>query len=336
MKKKRFLIGIDVGGTKILTGLLDSNFRILATEKLAVDPHKGEKVFFESIVDSVDSVLASGKVKRRDIMALGMGCPGMIRIPEGIVTLSPNIAFLRNYPLRNRLLRRFKVPVAVENDVNAGLYGEYKFGAARNARHVFGIFLGTGVGGAMILDGELYHGASGGAGEIGHTFLNVPSLLHASDRGGTVESLTGRHAIASEAALLILKQQARELFKKAGTDTRRIKSKALLKAVQGGDTAVRELIVNKAQLIGIAMANVVNLLNPEVIVLGGGLVEAMGSLIVPVARATMKQTAMPPLARPVKVVAAKLGDYAIVKGAARLAYDAALEGKASGKRGFRG
>lgn len=319
--KKKYAIGIDVGGTKILTGILNRKFEVIASEKVKLDAHKGEKCFIQVLSQSIENVLSEVKGSVKQLSAIGVGCPGMIKNPQGIIKLSPNIAFLENYPLREKLSRLFRVPVFIENDVNAGLYGEQQFGAARGFRHVAGIFMGTGVGGALILNGKLYRGATGAAGEIGHTFLCLPSSLRNLDKSGTVENLTGRLAISTEAALLMMKQKAPALAKETGFDLRKIKSKALLRSVTSGDTAVRKLIEEKARVIGIAMANVVNLLNPERIVLGGGVMEAMGAYILPEAREVMQVYAMGPIVKSVKVVPAKLKDYAIVMGAAKLAYD---------------
>lgn len=320
-RRKSYLIGIDVGGTKVLTGLLNSNFEILSTKKNKVDPHKGEKAFFKSLEESILSVCDDAEIKSGQIKAIGVGCPGMILNPKGIVTLSPNISFMKNYPFREKLMRRFKVPVIVENDVNAGLYGEFQFGAAKGFQNVAGIFLGTGVGGALVLNGEIYRGSSGAAGEIGHTFLSIPSFLPGTEREGTLEGMIGRLRVASDAGYLMMKQQAPHLYESVGFDVKKIKSKALTRSIEGGDEAVLNLIYNKARLLGIAMANVVNLLNPEVIVLGGGLMEAMEKKILPVAREVMKALAMPPIVKNVRVVPAKLQDYAIVKGAAKLVVD---------------
>ncbi len=323
MKKrgKKYFIGIDIGGTKILTALLNESFEIVATQKARVDAHQGEKVFFQSLVDGVETVCQEAELKPTQIALIGIGCPGIIENLKGVILLSPNISFMKNYPLGEKVSRRFKVPVLVENDVNAGLYGEHEFGAAKGTNHVVGIFLGTGVGGALILDGKIYRGATGAAGEIGHTFLKPPSLLSSLEREGTLEALVGRLAISAEAGLLVLKQQAPKLYSEIEYDVKKIKSRVLLKSIEGGDKAIQNLIEDKGRLLGLSMANVVNLLNPEMIVLGGGVVESLGSWIVRPAQETMRQYALAPMVKSVKVVTAKLGDFAIVKGAAKLAFD---------------
>ncbi len=312
---KKYLIGIDIGGTKVLAGLLRPNFSIIATEKMKVDPSRGLGAFIKMLTGAIQELLLENNLTAKNILAIGIGCPGIIDPDTGVVQVSPNLSFLKKYPLKSVLQKTFRVPVAVENDVNAGLYGEQQFGAAKNAKHVLGIFLGTGVGGALIFDGKLYRGATRAAGEIGHTFMNLP---FGPDHRPTLENMTGRLALAADAGLLLLKQKAPHLYKDAGTDLRGLKSGAFARAIRAGDAEVKKLILIKARVLGISMANAVNLLSPELIVLGGGLVEALGFLILPEAEKTMRQFAMPDLVKPVKVRAAVLGDYAVMLGAAKL------------------
>lgn len=318
-KKRKYVIGIDLGGTKMLTGVLNKKFRILATEKTRMQVDKGEKYFFNAIVESVFHVLDEVKAGMESIYAIGVGCPGIIDVKEGVVVSSPNISFLKNYPLGKKLSKYFDVPVVLENDVNAGLYGELQFGSAKGYSDVIGIFLGTGIGGALIFDGKLFRGAIGAAGEIGHTLVNPMGAMCGCGKRGCLETEIGRPAIASEAAVLALKNHAPKLMKISGTDISKIKSGALEAAIEAGDRSIKNLVKNKSRMLGIAMANLVNVLNPELIVLGGGLVEAMGKIIVPEAEDSMHQYAMDALVKNVKVVPATLKDYAIVKGAAKLA-----------------
>jgi len=318
-KTKRWTVAIDIGGTKILSCLLDRSYRIQAEYKAKVEANRGEKKFFKSLAESIEVLFESKKLSRKHLSAIGVGCPGMIDASKGSIKLSPNIAFLKNYPLAEKIRKVFRVPVVVENDVNAGLYGEQQFGAAVGYKHVAGIFLGTGVGGALILNGDIYRGATGAAGEIGHTFLYGPSMMSHNPKAGTVEALSGRLQVAAEAGLLILKQQAPTLYETIDFDIKKIKSKTIIRAIRSGDSALQELIVHKAKLIGLAMANIVNLLNPQLIVLGGGVMEAMGPMILPVARQSMREFAMEPIVKSVKVVAAKLKDYSVIYGAASLA-----------------
>ncbi len=316
---KKFLIGIDIGGTKVLAGLLKPDFSIVATQKLKVEAHRGRAHFFNELTSAIDELLVENELTLKNLTAIGVGCPGIIDPATGVVRVSPNISFLKNCPLKKMLKKKFRVPVAVENDVNAGLYGEQQFGAAKNAKHVVGIFLGTGVGGALIFDGKLYRGFTQAAGEIGHTFMTIPSSQ--DEPRPTLENMTGRLAISADAGWLLMKQKAPALFKNTGTDLKNLKSGALARSVRAGDLEIKKMIQAKARVLGIAMANVVNLVSPELIILGGGLTEALHMVIIPEAEKTMRAYAMQDLVRPVKVRAAKLGDYAVMLGAAKLATD---------------
>ncbi len=319
MNTKKYLLGLDLGGSKILVVLLDLKFRVLSEHKERMDISKGFSHFLSLLRESISTVLLKAKVTQKQILTLGVGSAGLIHPKEGKILFSPNIPFLKNCSLKEKLQSEFKIPVVIENDVNAGLYGEFRLGAAKGFSHMAGIFMGTGVGGALILDGKLYRGAFGGAGEIGHTWIHAPD--DPKDFRGTVEGLAGRLAIASDASLLLLRHQSPALFKKVGYDVRKIKSSVLSESIHEGDKALENLLLQKAKIVGIAMANLVNLLNLEVIVLGGGLVEAMENLIVPTATMTMKQYALKPLAEKVKVIASKLGDHAVAIGAAILALE---------------
>lgn len=314
-------LGVDIGGTKILAVLFDQKFSILEKNKKKVEPNEGEKHFFKTLISSIEGVLDEGKTDISEISSIGLGCPGMIDFSRGVIKLSPNLSFLENYSLKEKVEDYFKKPVTLENDVNAGIYGEQQFGAAKNFQNVVGVFMGTGVGGGLIFNGELYRGSGGAAGEIGHMFMNLPSFLDTGEKFGTLEDLTGRLKISSEAVFIAMKQQAPHLYQEIGTDAGKIKSKVLLSSIENGDNAVHNLLFNKAQIIGVALANLVNILNPDRIVLGGGLVEALESLIVPVAQDTMNHFAMAPNVKGVKVVAAKLGDYSVAMGAAKLGVD---------------
>ena len=320
-KKKKFILGIDLGGTKILIGLFDRKFCLKKTVKLEMDGNRGEKFFFNSLIDEIEEVLEETGSGLGDLLTIGVGCPGIIDIYNGIVKVSSNISFFKNYPLVKKLKAKLKVPVFIENDANAALFGEQQFGAARGYREVVGVFLGTGIGGALIINGHLYRGASGGAGEIGQTFLALPSFSDFETSRQKVGALVGRNAIASEAGFLLLRQKCPHLLKEIGYNVKKIRSGALSRAIRAGDVALEELIRSRSRWLGVALANVVNILNPEMILLGGGMMEAMGKIILPEVRHEMEAYALKPLAKVVKVVPSKLKDNAVILGAAKMAYE---------------
>jgi glucokinase len=315
-KKEKAVVGIDLGATKMLVGVLRGR-KVLATVKAKTDPSGGEGEFFATIAATVARALSDAGLPSSQLAAVGAGCPGVLDYRTDRIISSANIPFIKDYPLARKLQKLFKVPAAVENDANMGLYGEQQFGAAAGCEHVAGFFLGTGIGGALILDGRLYRGSSGAAGELGHIFLDPLGPGCGCGNRGCLEALAGRLALAGEAAALAARGGAPHLMNEAGADVRKLKSGALGRAVAAGDRQLKDLVRRKAALVGLAMANIVNTLDPECIVLGGGLVEAMGDIIVPAAEESMRRHAMPDIASHVTVAPAKLGDMAIVMGAAQ-------------------
>jgi glucokinase len=234
-----------------------------------------------------------------------------------VIIDTPNIGW-KDFPLAEKLARRFKVPVAVDNDVNLGVYGEFHFGSARGGRHVFGVFPGTGIGGGIIIDGKVYHGASGAAGEVGHVIMDPAGPLCGCGHRGCLEAYAGRLPIAGQLAGLVLRGQARELAEDGGSDLRDIRSGQIADAIESGDELVEAVVRWEAARIGLVVANVVNVLSPDTVVLGGGLVEAMSKLFVEEVSRAIKKHALPFLAKFVKVVAAELGDDSVAMGAAKL------------------
>lgn len=319
--ENRYTIGIDVGGTKVLTALLDAQFRVVSEVKQKTRPEKGERHFMDTLTDTIGAVMKDGNVGRKEILGIGMGCPGFINSRTGFIVSSPNIAFLKNFPLAARLSKETGVDVCVGNDVQTGLYGEFRLGAAKGYSNVVGIFMGTGIGGAIIVNGEPYSGSSGSAGEVGHILFDPEGPLCGCGHYGCYEAYAGRLAIAAEAAITVARGRAPALLQRSGTDLKEIKSGALAKSIEDGDRAIESLLRQKAGLVGLMMANLVNILNPELIVLGGGVVEAMPGLIAREAERVMRERALFSSSRHVKVATAKLKDHSVVMGAGRRAWD---------------
>jgi glucokinase len=320
--KKDAYIGIDVGGTKSLLALFDHRFEILAEEKFRTHPEKGgARAFTVAFEQAVKSLVKKARKKRLRIKVAGMGCAGDIDMKRGVVRSSPNLAFLHGYPFRRKLERLTGAPAFVGHDVQTGLYGEFKLGAARKRRDVIGVWLGTGVGGALIIDGKLHVGACGLAGDLGNYLLHAGPAPAEAPRKDVLDNVASRPAIAGEAATLAAKHRAPTLLKMAGTDVTQIKAGDLAKAIRKGDKAVENLVRSRAHLIGTALSNLVDFLNPDMIVLGGGMSEAMPTLIRGEVRKSIDAHAAPKARKAVKVVVAKLLDHSGTVGAARLALD---------------
>jgi len=315
-------LGIDLGGTKVLAALFDERLRLIDSTLHRSDPDKGLRRFTLKLEESVSRLLGRARREGLEVRAVGAGCAGFVDPDSGVLSSCPNIPFIRDYPIARHLTRLARCPVLVGNDAQLGLYGEYKLGAAVGCRNVVGLFMGTGIGGGVIIDGTLYKGASGLAGEIGHYLLDALGPLSGSDRHGLLDDIASRHAIAAQAAAMAAKQWAPHLFREAGTNLLDIRADVLARAIRRGDSKIEELVRSRASIVGLVLANLVNFLSPEMVVLGGGMIKALGDIIVPEAERTMRRHALPPIARSVRVVAARLGDLAVAMGAAKWALDA--------------
>jgi glucokinase len=210
--------------------------------------------------------------------------------------------------------------------VLAGLYGEMRLGAARKSRHVIGVFLGTGVGGALAIDGRLHLGASGRAGDIGNYLLHTVDVSTEGRRKQVLDGVASRTAIAGDAAILAAKRRSPALREAAGTDVQDITSGSIAKAIRKGDKVLEELVKSRVSVAGAALSNLVDFLNPDMVVLGGGLVEAMPGLIKREIRKSIDAHATPKAAKAVTVEVAELRNHAGTTGAACLAVDM-LSGK---------
>jgi glucokinase len=316
---KRGTIGIDIGGTKTLFALFDERFGVLDEVKVKTEADKGEKAFTKKLADALRVLLRTAEKARVSVVTVGVGCAGSVDQEAGTMELVPNIPFLEGYPLRARIAKLVGCPVTLVNDAQAGLYGEFHFGAGVGCRHVLGIFLGTGIGGALILDGTLYVGATGAAGDLGQYLLHPVGPR--ADGAGTLAEIASRTAIAGDAATLAARQRAPSLAKRAGTDVTKVQSQDLAAAIEQGDTSITDLVRSRAHSFGLAVSNLVSILNPERVVLGGGLVDAMPKLIRAEVEAAIKAYAAPRAKKAVKVAVSTLKSHAVTTGAAKMALD---------------
>jgi glucokinase len=317
---KHGAIGIDIGGTKTLFALFDNEFKIIEETKIKTIDSKNAKEFTDTVTASLSALVKKSEKLNLTLSSVGIGCAGSFD-PDGTINAAPNIPFLKKFPLRNVVAKVTSTNVVLVNDVHAGLYGEYQFGAAIGCKHVIGIFIGTGIGGAVIIDGKLYRGASGHAGDIGHYLLQPFGPLAGSDRHGVLDDVASRTAISAEAATLSLKQSAPNLMKMAGTDVKKISSNVLADAIAKGDSSIGELVRSRTHILGIVLSNLVDFLNPEMIVLGGGLTEAMPELVRSEVEAGIREHSTVHAQRVLTVVVSKLKAHAVTTGAAKLAFD---------------
>jgi glucokinase len=324
--RKHCWIGFDLGGTKMQATIYDADFKPLATKRKKTKDFRGARNGLAGITKTIEDVLQEAGVERRRLRGIGLGCPGVLDLDRGVLLHSPNLGW-RNLPLKAKLEKTFKCPVVIGNDVDVGTYGEYRFGAARQARCVVGVFVGTGIGGACVYEGKIFRGRTGSAMEVGHMHLQPKGDLCGCGRHGCLETVASRLAISAEAAEAAYRGNAPHLYELTGTDLTAIRSRTLVAAMEEGDRAVEDIVRHSIKYLGVGVATLVNLLAPDVVVLGGGMVEAMPRLYLELVRKAVREQAMRPLAKGCRIVVARLGDEAGVLGAAALAAEAGHGGR---------
>jgi glucokinase len=314
-RNNRPWIGFDLGGTKMMAAAFNADFRLVGRRRRKTKGAEGAKAGLGRIIETIRDALEEGQLAGQKLAGIGVGCPGQIDLEKGVVIDAANLGW-KNFQIRGALEEEFKCPTVVLNDVDAGVYGEYRFGAGKSARCLVGVFPGTGIGGGCVYEGKVLRGKTMSCFEIGHVQINPNGLPCGCGRIGCLETEASRLAIACASAAAAYRGEAPHLLAAAGTDLSNIRSGVLAEAIQAGDVAIERIVERAARLIGWAVGDVVNLLAPEIIVLGGGLVEAMPKLIVDEVERSARERAAPPFAKHFKVVAAKLGDDAVVRGAA--------------------
>lgn len=302
-------IGIDFGGTTIKSAVVENGALVQRGD--VIDTLQSGTA--EALVAALVAQVARLKSMRSEVRALGVGLPGIVDSTNGIVHRLSNVPGWNDVPLRDVLAAKTGLPTAIENDANAMTYGEWKFGAARHGRNVVCMTLGTGVGGGLILNGELYRGSALGAGEIGQMSLDYAGVPANYGNLGALEKYVGNAQIA---------ERAQKLYAAAGQKiaVENLTPAALNDRALDGDEIAQKLWKQLGLEIGAALANVVWLLNPDSIVIGGGVAKA-GELLFEPIRRTIRSRTMPMFYRELEVMPAILGNDAGIIGAAALALD---------------
>jgi glucokinase len=322
--KGDFFVGVDLGGTKILAGVFDEKLNCLGRNKLSTKPERGANEVIERIARSVRDAIDECDLDFKQLRAVGVGAPGAIDVSSGRVIFAPNLQW-QDVPLKKILEKDLGVPVSIENDGNSAMLGVFEAELQSKPRHVIGIFIGTGIGGGIILDGKLYSGFNGTAGEIGHMVIEVGGPKCNCGSRGCFEALASRTAIFRKIHAAVKDGQKTLLTEMLGPDLSDLRSGDLRKAIRKGDSFVEKIIEEAAEYTGIAVANFMNIFNPQTIVLGGGVIDALGDEMMAIIIETAEDYAMSGTSKGVEIVASKTGDDAGIIGAAVLARKAAKE-----------
>lgn len=312
---EKLWVGFDLGGTKMMAVVFNDRFEKLGKKRRKTRGHEGQDVGVGRIETTIREALFDAEVEAEQLSGIGVGCPSPVDMVKGVVREAVNLSWV-NMPLKALLQEQFSCPVEIANDVDMGVYGESRFGAARKATHVLGVFPGTGIGGGFVANGEIQCGAQSSCVEIGHIQIRPEGLLCGCGRYGCLETESSRMAIAAEIAKVAYRGDAPTILARAGTNISEIRSGVIAASVEAGEEAVIQIVTRAAIQIGQAVASVVHLLGPDCVVLGGGLVEAMPKLFVKHVNESAHERVMDSFRSTFRVTAAQLGDDATAMGAA--------------------
>src|SRR3989440_889794 len=272
--KSDYVVGVDLGGTKILAGIFNGGLECIGIAKVSTKSQRGVQAVVDRIERCVRDAVDEADLSLKQVRGVGIGAPGAVDFGTGTVIFAPNLEGWKEVPLKKELEKQLGVPVFVENDGNIAVLGVHVAELKSKPRNVIGIFVGTGIGGGLIINGELYSGFNHTAGEIGHMVIEVSGPKCGCGNKGCFEALASRTAIFQQIKAGIKSGQKTLLTEMLGDDLTDLRSGDLRKAIRRGDKFVDRIVEGAAEYIGIAAANLINVLGPEVVVLGGGVIEA--------------------------------------------------------------
>lgn len=316
---KEYFVGVDLGGTKILAGVFNAKLELKGTTKLSTKADRGVDEVIERIARCVKEAVDECDLSLAQVRGIGIGAPGAVDTEAGRVIFAPNLPGWKDVPLKKNLEKLLDVPVFLGNDCNVCTLGVFDQEYKAKPRDLIGIFIGTGIGGGLILNGDLYHGHNLTAGEIGHMVLEVNGPKCGCGNRGCFEALASRTAIFREIQAAVKSGQETLLTDMLGKDLSDMRSGDLRKAIRRGDKLVTKVVESAAEFAGIGVANLINLLNPEIVVVGGGVIEALSDEVMPTLIKAAKEHVMPGTMSGIEIKASKLGDNAGITGAAVLA-----------------
>ncbi|MCR5089998.1 MAG: ROK family protein [Oscillospiraceae bacterium] len=309
---EKYNICLDVGGTKVLGAIFNEKDEIIyRLKKRSKDGGSTSGDVEKVIISVVEEMLSESGIKRSSVNAIASCAPGVIDQTTGVVLFTPNLPW-RDYDMRSAMEAKFGVPFYVGNDVNLGVLGEYHFGAARGYRNVVGFFVGTGMGGGLILNGSLFTGNRFKAAEYGHMILDPEGPLCNCGQRGCLETFSSKQGMSS-----YIRQQVsrgRESLMAEAVADGVFRSKKLKKALAAGDTVAEEAVDRACHYLAIATGNMVNTISPDLVLYGGGVIEALGDLFLKKILREVDRYCMPQIRSTVELKTASLGDDSILYG----------------------
>jgi glucokinase len=314
------VVGVDLGGTKILVGVVSTDHEILSRTKRPTPAEMGGPAILSAIVEAIDQALTEANLDRSDVAGIGIGSPGPLDPVTGVVLFSSNLN-VKDWPLAPDLSREVGRPCLLRNDVQVGGYGEFRLGAGRGYRHVLAAFVGTGIGGCYIVDGKIVHGATGNAGEVGHIVVKAKGPMCGCGRRGCLEALSSRSAIARRVSKAARRGEESILVSKVDRKSGKLKSGDIAAAVAACDPVALKEVERAAYYLGLGLGGLVNFLGPEVVIIGGGVTAALGAPFMDLIRASARQQILVDPDERIKIEHAALGDDAGILGAALMALE---------------
>lgn len=309
---KNYVVGVDLGGTKISTALSDLEGKIINQTTIPTDAHEGEMPVLNRIINSIEKVVNDSAISYEDIKGIGIGSPGPLDAKQGIIITTPNLPF-KNFNLVKPISEKFGVPVFLDNDANVAAIGEFMFGAGKGAENIVFFTVSTGVGGGAILNGKVYRGHTSNALEIGHMTVAPHGPRCNCGNVGCVEATSSGTAIA--------KRAHEALSTKVETSLRKyenVTSYEVFVEAAAGDPVAKDIIDDAMNYLGIAVANAVSIFDPEYVIIGGGVSKA-GDVVFDTVRKVVDKRCFKSMAESVKIVPAGLGTDAGLIGSVALA-----------------
>ncbi|HOO61250.1 MAG TPA: ROK family protein [Bacillota bacterium] len=311
-----YLICLDIGGTKVLGVIFDTNRQIVHRIKKKTKANgEGFKNIEDTIITVVEELMSEFGITTNDVIAIAAGAPGVINMDKGIVLFSPNLPW-KNYAIKKAIEDRFHRPFFIGNDVNLGVIGEWTYGVAKGLDQVIGLFIGTGMGSGLILNGKIYSGKDDKGGECGHMVLEPEGPLCNCGQRGCLEAFSSKQGMTQYIRNQISRGRTSEMEKAIEKGV--FKSKALKAAYDHNDAVAVEAVERSAHYLAIACGNLINTFSPEMLVLGGGVIESMGDVFRPLILSEVDRYCMPSIRSTVQIENAALNDDSILYGALAL------------------
>ncbi len=311
-KAGSYIICLDVGGTKVLGAIFNEKKEIIfRLKKKSKGEGEGSNDVEQVIVNVVKEMLKETGIKKEQVKAVASTAPGVVDQGRGIVLFTPNLPW-RNYNIKKSMEEKLGIPFFAGNDVNLGVLGEFKYGVAKGYKHVVGLFPGTGLGAGLILDGKLYTGNQFKAGECGHMIVEPEGPLCNCGQRGCLEAFSSKQGMSAYIRQQVSRGRKSEMAEAVADGV--FRSKALKKALKDGDAVAMEAVDRACHYLAIGTGNMINIFSPELVIFGGGVIEAMGDIFLKKILAEVDRYCMPSIRESVELKNAALGDDSILYG----------------------